>query len=90
MSIGSRIRFYRIQKGMTQKELGNRTLISDSTISLYENDVRPVPAEMIITICKALDVTPNTLLGFDPAGNKQKMMDEAAVYIGILYDKYMK
>lgn len=62
MNIGARIRFYRLQKGWTQEELGRRTLISNSTISLYENDLRPVPADVVITISKALDVTPNTLL----------------------------
>ena len=90
-TIGEQIRFYRLQKGWTQEDLGRRTLISNSTISLYENDARPVPSDMIITICNALDVTPNTLLDYEKSdGNKQKMLNEATVLIGNLYDKYMR
>ena len=88
--IGEQIRFYRKRKEMTQEELARRVELSDSTISLYERGEREVPADVIITICKALDVTPNTLLRFDPAGKKQKMIDEVADFASIIYDKYMR
>lgn len=90
-SIGEQIRFYRTQKGWTQEELGRRILISNSTISLYEKDERPVPADMILTICRALDVSPNTLLGFEqPDDHKKKMLTEINAFISSIYDKYMK
>ena len=76
---------YRLQKNWTQEDLGKRTLISNSTISLYENNARPVPADAVIAICRALDVTPNTLLGYEkPGKNKQKMLNEATTLIGNL------
>lgn len=90
-TIGEQIRFYRLQKNWTQEDLGRRTLISNSTISLYENNARPVPADVIVAICRALDVTPNTLLDYEkPGENKQKMLNEATTLIGNLYDKYMR
>lgn len=90
-TIGEQIRFYRLQKNWTQEDLGRRTLISNSTISLYENNARPVPADVIIAICRALDVTPNTLLDYEkPGENKQKMLNEAMTLIANLYDKYMR
>lgn len=89
-TIGEQIRFYRLQKGLTQEELGRRVLISNSTISLYENNARPVPADVIITLCKALDVTPNMLLGFEAADNKKKVLDEVTAFFSVIYDKYMK
>ena len=88
--IGEQIRFYRKLKDWTQEELAERVNISDSTISLYERGEREVPADVIVTICKALDVTPNTLLGFHTAEKKQKMMDEVTDFVNIIYDKYMR
>lgn len=90
MNIGDRIRFYRLRKGMTQEELGRRVMISNSTISLYEKNARPVPAEVLITLCEALDVTPNTLLGFKAADNKSKMLEEVTAFLSVVYDKYMR
>lgn len=90
-TIGEQIRFYRLQKNWTQEDLGRRTMISNSTISLYENNARPVPADVIIAICRALEVTPNTLLDYEKSGeNKQKMLNEATTLISNLYDKYMR
>ena len=90
-TIGEQIRFYRLQKNWIQEDLGRRILISNSTISLYENNARPVPADVIIAICRALEVTPNTLLDYEKSGeNKQKMLNEATTLISNLYDKYMR
>ena len=89
-NIGIRIRYFRKRKDWTQEELAKRVELSDSTISLYERGEREVPADVIILICKALDVSPNTLLGFDTAGNKQKMMDEVSHFASTIYEKYMR
>ena len=60
--IGSNIRRLRIEKGMTQKELGERCGMFDSAIRRYENG-RSVPTlKTIDKIADALDITREELL----------------------------
>ena len=67
MGIGTKIRDFRLQKGLTQLELANLIGVTGQTISRYEKDQRDVRQDMIKKIAKALDVTPGMLMGWtDP------------------------
>ena len=60
VSIGSRIRFIRLKRGYTQKELGLKVGFSENTaevrITQYENDARTPRNELLSSIAKALEV----------------------------------
>ena len=66
MSIGSRIRFIRLKRGYTQKELGMKLGFKESTaevrIAQYETDAR-IPREALLNrIAKALGVEADALI----------------------------
>lgn len=56
----------RTQKGMTQAELADACGVTQKTISALEVDRRNPSYELLLRLTKALDVTPNQLIGDDP------------------------
>jgi len=56
MTIGTRIKKYREEAGMTQEELGKRLGITNSAISLIEADKRRLSLANLDKIIKALDI----------------------------------
>ena len=66
MSIGSKIKELREQKGYSQTEFANNVHISKQTLYKYENDiVTNIPSDKIEEIAQALYVTPAYLMGWD-------------------------
>lgn len=61
MTIGENIRYYRKEKGLTQKELGNMCGINEVQIRRYELGGSNPKLETIQKIAKALDVEPYAL-----------------------------
>lgn len=65
MSIGERIRFFRILRGMTQKglgiTLGFRAENADIRMSQYESGIRTPKGNIIYDLAQALDVSPKAL-----------------------------
>ena len=55
--VGHRIKYYRLQAGMTQKELAVKCGLSESAIRNYELDNRKVKEETLEAIAEALDVS---------------------------------
>ena len=72
--IGRRIRAVRIEKGMSQKELGEKVGLSANRIQQYENGARNPKLELCKQIAEALGVKTIALL--DP---------QVANYIGAMY-----
>lgn len=62
MNSGERIRKYRKEAGLTQKELGERLGVSQQHIAQYENGKRIPKIETIDKIAVALNVSRNDLL----------------------------
>lgn len=61
-NIGQFISQLRKQKGMTQKELADIVGVSDKTISKWEH-VKSLPdTALLLTLCKALDISVNELV----------------------------
>ena len=56
MTIGEKIRKFRLEKEMTQKELGEKCGLADSAIRRYELGGANPKFETIIKIAKALDI----------------------------------
>lgn len=71
MSIGDKLKKLRKENNLTLKELHNLTGISISFISDIENKRRNPSIENLKTLAKALNVSPNELLG--DAENKYKL-----------------
>ena len=61
-NLGDRVRMRRMEIGMTQAELGERCNLSVPFIGHMERGARTPSVENLVTICKALTVTPNYLL----------------------------
>lgn len=65
MTIGERIRELRTQKGMTQKELGEKCNMADSAIRRYESNRGNPTIETLSRISKALNVRLDDLVGVE-------------------------
>ena len=76
MTVSERV-FERIrQLNMTQKEFAEKTGILQSTISEWKKNKTNPSSDKIMTICRALDVTPEWLLsGIDPAAGRNRGAD---------------
>ena len=60
--IGSRIRKYREGRGLSQKQLAQLIGVSNSRVSNWEQGLNRPDADIIATICRALQVSPTDLL----------------------------
>lgn len=61
--IGGRIAFYLRQSGLSQKELSERSGVTEAAISRYIKGLREPRAITVAAIASALDVTVNDLVG---------------------------
>lgn len=81
MTIGDRIRARREELGMSQSDLARKAgYKSRSSINKIENDDRGATRENLISIAKALRVTPSYLMGWehnhsDNTGQQQATAD---------------
>jgi transcriptional regulator with XRE-family HTH domain len=64
-TLGERIRHFRKKTGMSQEKLAAAAGIKPSTLSCYEKDKREPCVQIIKNLSKALNITGDTLLGFD-------------------------
>jgi transcriptional regulator with XRE-family HTH domain len=55
---------YRLQAGMTQKDLANAIGIKQDYVSRWERGYSNLSAEMAFKICTVLDISLNDLLGW--------------------------
>lgn len=61
--IGKRIRKYRQELGMSQKQLAEQIGVSNGRVSNWEQGLNRPDADMLAEICQALEVSPSLLLG---------------------------
>lgn len=62
-SIGERIKYLRISKGINQEELGKKLGLVKSTISMYENNKSTPDADMLTRLADYFGVSIDYLLG---------------------------
>ncbi len=60
--IGERIKFWRQQRGVTQEQLAEMVELTPGFISLIETGKKRASLETLLSICRALNITPNDLL----------------------------
>lgn len=63
MGIGKRIREFRSKRGFTQETLALKIGVTPSAVGNYEHDVSFPKEEVLMRLFKALECTPNELLG---------------------------
>lgn len=68
--IGNRIRKYREEKGINQKQLAELIGVSNGRVSNWEQGINRPDADILAEICKALDVSPSLLLGVTLSSNE--------------------
>jgi len=62
--VGNNIKEARKAKGLTQKEVANKLIMTQQQYSRFENGVFELNYQQIIDICNLLNVLPNDLFGF--------------------------
>ena len=76
LKLYERIKEERIKRGMTQDELAKLTGYSSrGTISRIESGEVDLPQSKIVTFAKALNVSPEYLMGFDDDTQRQDLYD---------------
>lgn len=61
--IGNRIRKYREELGISQKQLAKQIGVSNGRVSNWEQGLNRPDADMLAELCCALKVSPSLLLG---------------------------
>lgn len=62
-TFGVKLRELRIEKGMTQKQLGDILNVRNTTVSAWEKDIAEPPYVILKQIALLFDVTSDYLLG---------------------------
>ena len=60
--IGSRIRKYREERGLSQKQLAELIGVKNNRVSNWEQGVNRPDADILAALCRALQVSPSELL----------------------------
>ncbi len=68
--IGSRIRNYREESHLSQKQLAARIGVNNSRVSNWEQGINRPDADIFATVCVAPDVSPSLLLGIHVSGDE--------------------
>lgn len=76
ITLGKRIKQAMESKHMTQKELAEKAYSTQATISRYIKDLRTPDAMTLKTICNALDVSPEWVLGISDEGKPEGVEDQ--------------
>lgn len=85
MTIGEKIKEYRIICGLTQKELGKRLGVTQATVGQYETNTNPPKIETLEKIAKALKI-PVVVLLCEPESQddiNRKIMRDAIKHYGV-------
>ncbi len=61
--IGKRIRKYREELGLSQRQLAEKIGVSNGRVSNWEQGLNRPDADMLAELCYALQVSPSSLLG---------------------------
>lgn len=62
MTLGNKIRNRRVELGLTQVELAERTRLTQATISRIEDNIITPKATTLIVLAISLDLAPNAFL----------------------------
>lgn len=86
MTTGERIKQLRLERGLTQEELGSRLGVQRAAVQKYEKGtVKNIKRDALIRLAEILDTTPEYLLGWDEMPrNVIPVSDESIVHIPVI------
>ena len=77
-SIGARLKALRLDRGLTQDEVGKRVLVSKQTLYKYENNiVTNIPVDKIELLAEVYHVTPAYIMGWE---QPEEDVDDSSSY----------
>lgn len=77
MTVGDRIKKCRLQNHMTLDELASKASTTKQTIHKYENGIiTNIPSSRILAISKALNTTPDYLMGWDSSSKEEDKLNQ--------------
>jgi transcriptional regulator with XRE-family HTH domain len=79
--IGAVIRHARAAKHMSQVELGAALGVTFQQIQKYENGTNGVAATRMVQLCRALGITPNTLVGWGQGSAAEPSLEWSAAAV---------
>ena len=63
--VGENLKYARRLKGLTQKQVAEQLNMTQQQYSRFENGVFELNYDLIISLCKMLDTTPNEIFDFN-------------------------
>lgn len=63
--LGPKLRAARKAKGLRQEDMANMIGVTRSNYTKYETDCASPPYDVLSTICRILEISPNYLLDYD-------------------------
>lgn len=60
-TFGKNLNFYRLQQGLTQKEMASKLNMVREQYGRYERGITELDYAKIISVCQILNITPNDL-----------------------------
>jgi transcriptional regulator with XRE-family HTH domain len=72
VKIGDELRKARLAAGLSQKELAERAELARTYVTLLERDGKSPTLDTFARICKALDISPTTLMSRAEKAQRRK------------------
>ena len=78
-SFGSRLRYYRELRGISQKELASKIGVSNARVSNWEQGLNRPDVDILAAICAALQITADDLLDL-PSSESEESLQKKEVF----------
>ena len=86
MSVGEKLRHYRIKSGLSQRELADKIGLDSTYISSFERNIRKIKDEHLTKICKVLNIEEKLFSPLNPTASVDSENDS----IGSIIHSYRK
>lgn len=87
MNIGSNIKFFRKQRGLTQKQLAEKIGATDSAVTRYESNNREPNIDILTKIANTLGIPVSDLLKDDTINLTDSDTEKVEVHIDVIMGK---
>lgn len=77
MDFGHRLKYFRLERGMTQEKLADIIGASTAGVRNWERGARKPTMDMLLAVGRALNISIDTLLGFSPTGQSDLLLSNA-------------
>lgn len=81
--VGARLRFLRLERGLTQEALGKLLGLTFQQVQKYEKGTNAIASTRIPQLCKILKITPNDLFSGYVFHSQEIVADSVAVDLSI-------